>query len=359
MKKPVWAEIHRRDFQGWWTPLLAAAASAYGFGLLLRPSPGAKRLPGFVLSVGNIVAGGSGKTPAVVMLARWARERGYPAAVLTRGYRGSFRSRVLEVSGVSGVNPDAGTGGDEAYMLAESVPGVPVIAARKRYEGGLYAHRKFGSAFFILDDGFQHRELGRDLDLVLMDAVEPWGNGHLLPRGPLREPLESLDRADAVVLTRAGRGDKGTAVKHVLRSRGFSMPVFQAEHSPECIGTPEGQTERVNRVDGLPVVAFSGIGAPSSFRESLADVGAGIIHFEAFPDHHPFSFQELSRLEDVRKKTGAQWLVTTEKDWMRIKSEGIPCPDSLRFLRIVFTLMPGSEGLLTMISKRIEDGLQR
>jgi tetraacyldisaccharide 4'-kinase len=359
LRKPDWSEFHLKESHGFWTPLLSAASAAYGLGLSLRPSPAEKRLPGFVLSVGNIVTGGSGKTPAVVMLARWAQRCGYPAAVLSRGYRGSFRGRVLEVSSDTRLNPEAGTGGDEPCLLAESIPGVPVIVGRKRYEAGAFASRKFGSSFFILDDGFQHRELARDFDVVLMDAVNPWGNGHLLPRGPLREPLETLDRADAVVLTRAGRGDKGAAATHMLRSRGLTMPVFRAEHSAECFVEPGGGTVPLGRIEGLPVVAFSGIGIPGSFRRSLESLGANIVHFEAFPDHHPFSRKELAGLENTRLKTGAEWLVTTEKDWARIRAAGVPCPFSIRILRIVFSLLPGSEGLLKMISERIGDGLHR
>jgi tetraacyldisaccharide 4'-kinase len=236
---------------------------------------------------------------------------------------------------------------------------VPVIVARKRYEAGLYASRKFGSEILILDDGFQHRELARDFDLVLMDAVKPWGNGYLLPRGPLREPLESLERADAVVLTRADRGDKGAATTHVLRSRGFTMPVFRAEHLPECIGEPGGGIVPLDRLNGLPVVAFSGIGAPASFKRSLESLGAVIVHFEAFPDHHPFSAGDLAGLESTRRRAGAEWLVTTEKDWARMMAAGVPHPISIRFLRIAFSLPPGSEGLLKMISERIDDGLHR
>ncbi|HDR14733.1 MAG TPA: tetraacyldisaccharide 4'-kinase [Desulfobacteraceae bacterium] len=358
MKKPIWTELHRKDSHGFWTPLLAAASAAYGLGLSLCPSPSVKRLPGFVLSVGNIVAGGSGKTPAVIMLARWAKQCGHRTAVLSRGYRGSFRGRVLEVSGERSVNPEADRGGDEPWLIAESISGVPVIVARKRYDAGVYARRKFGSTFFVLDDGFQHRELARDFDLVLMDAVEPWGNGHLLPRGPLREPIASLERADAVVLTRSGRGDNGAAVKHVLRSRGLTMPVFLAEHSPDCIVGPGGENISSDRLNGLKVVAFSGIGAPASFMRSLEGLGAEVAHFEAFPDHHPFTSRELGGLEKIRRRTGAEWLVTTEKDWMRIRASGMRCPVSIRFLRIAFSLLPGSEGLLKMISERIGDGLQ-
>jgi tetraacyldisaccharide 4'-kinase len=357
LKKPDWSTLHLKESHGLWTPLLAAASAAYGLGLSLRPSRGKKRLPGFVLSVGNLVAGGTGKTPAVIMLARWARERGHRTAVLSRGYRSSFRGRVLEVSSGTRVNPGAAGGGDEPCLLAESLPGVPVIVARERYEAGLHAGKAFGSSLFILDDGFQHRRLARDFDLVLMDAVSPWGNGHLLPRGPLREPVEGLERADAVVLTRANRGDKGAAVTHVLRSRGFTMPVFRAEHAPECVVEPGGGTVSLDTLKGLPVVAFAGIGSPESFKGGLESLGAVMAHFEAFPDHHSFSARELAALEAARRKAGAEWLVTTEKDWARIRASGVPCPGSTRFLRIAFRLLPGSEGLLKMISERIDDGL--
>jgi tetraacyldisaccharide 4'-kinase len=357
LKEPDWAELHRKDYQGLWTPFLAAASAAYRLGLALRPPVRSSRLPGFVLSVGNIVAGGTGKTPAVIMLTRWAFDRGCRAAVLSRGYRGSHRQRVLEVSDGSRLLSNAASAGDEPCLLAESLPGVPVIVARKRYLAGLHASRRFGSRFFILDDGFQHRALARDMNLLLMDATNPWGNGRLLPRGPLREPLESLERADVIILTRAGRGDRGAAAKHMIRSRGFSMPVFLADHVPACIVDCRGSTFSSDRLAGLRVAAFAGIGDPVSFRRSLELLGAEVVHFEAFPDHHFFSRHELDRMEAVRRKTGAQWLMTTEKDWIRIKTGGLPYPASLSVLRVVFSLLPGSEGLMTMISQALMNTL--
>ena len=354
MKKPEWAGLHRSDSQGLLTPFLAAASALYRAGLALRPSVTPRRLSGFVLSVGNLAAGGTGKTPAVVMLARWALRQGYRTAVLTRGYGGTYRNPVLEVSSGSGLCSDAGSAGDEPCLLAESLPGVPVIAGRKRYSAGLYAENKFGSGFFILDDGFQHRALARDMDLVLMDAVHPWGNGHLLPRGPLREPLENLERADAVVLTRAGSGDNAEAVRYVLRSMGMSVPVFLADHVPSCVVDHLGVEHPVHCLDGIKVAAFAGIGNPASFNRTLEKLGAEVVNFSSFPDHHIFTAQELDRLERGRRDSGAEWLVTTEKDWIRIRTGPRPYPGTIRSLRIAFSLLQGSEGLLTTISERVE-----
>lgn len=308
------------------------------------------------MSVGNIVAGGTGKTPAVVMLARWAVEHGYRTAVLSRGYRGSYRRRVLEVSAGGGLLPGAESAGDEPCLLAESLPGVPVVVAKERYAAGIHAARRFGTGFFILDDGFQHRALARDMDLVLMDAAHPWGNGRLLPRGPLREPVKNLERADAIVLTRAGSGEDGAAVRNALRALGVPVPVFLADHVPAAVVDDNGIELPVSGLKGLRVAAFAGIGDPASFRRGLERLGAEVVHFDAFPDHHAFSPQELDRLERLRRETGARWLMTTEKDWTRITTARQPYPVSLRFLRISFSLLPGSEHLLTMILERVEAG---
>ena len=211
---PDWSRIHNRTKWNSWTLPLSVCSFFYGAGVrvrLRRYYSGAlkvRRLPGFVVSVGNLTAGGTGKTPAVVMLAEWAAREGAKVAVLTRGYGGSHGREVLEVSDGKEVRLEPFLSGDEPCLLAKRLDGVPVIVANERYKAGLYAHGKFGSDFFILDDGYQHIRLARDMNIVLLDALNPFGNGHLLPWGPLREPLREIRRADACILTRAGKSGR-------------------------------------------------------------------------------------------------------------------------------------------------------
>ena len=228
----------------------------------------------FVISVGNITAGGTGKTPAVSMLAKWAFGEGHRVAILSKGYGGRYKHKVLEVSDGRHIYADAQVAGDEPLLLARGVSRSPVVISKKRYLAGMYAHKKFGSDFFILDDGFQHLELKRNLNLALIDASEPFGNAHLLPWGPLREPLSQLERADAFILTRfsraqgaerrgqsakgnaqsaEGRGQRTerNAIRHTsgamrspqetlafLKERFPSTPVFCADHIPDKVIFP-------------------------------------------------------------------------------------------------------------------------
>jgi len=195
---PDWSQIHQKETSGLLSVVLAFFSVLYGAGvkLRLRAYSGGlfkrKSLPGVVVSIGNLTVGGTGKTPAVIMLAKWALNEGFRVALLSRGYGGRYRKKVLEVSDGNSIKADPRDAGDEPYLLAKKLSGIPVVVSGKRYAAGIFAHEKFGCNFFILDDGFQHMELRRDLDLALIDAEKPFGNGHLLPRGPLREPVDQL-----------------------------------------------------------------------------------------------------------------------------------------------------------------------
>jgi tetraacyldisaccharide 4'-kinase len=224
---PDWGRIHHGESPGFWSPLLTVFSILYGAAVRFRVTIYKRRgfkkkiLPGFVVSIGNLTAGGTGKTPAVVMLARWALNQGYRVAVLTRGYGRLSKAKVLEVSDGEVIKADCRESGDEPYLLAKKLTGVPVIISSKRFTAGTFAHRKFGANFFILDDGFQHLGLKRDLDLVLIDAIRPFGNGHLLPWGPLREPIDQLARAGALILTRFSNQNSTQRTTYLLKSRFF------------------------------------------------------------------------------------------------------------------------------------------
>jgi tetraacyldisaccharide 4'-kinase len=353
-----WAEIHDRKGVTPLTALLAPLSIMYGFSVRLRvklyPEARRKSLPGFVVSIGNLTVGGTGKTPAAIMIAEWAVNHGCRPVILSRGYGGKRQNEVLEVSDGNRVLSGAAEAGDEPYLMAKTLPGVPVIVSRRRYIAGLFAHKKHGTNFFILDDGFQHIALSRDLDLALIDSMTPFGNRHLLPWGPLREPIEHLARADAFILTRVddGIGDGRAALLDLLKKTFPEKPVIFSRHVPQKIVFPEGnKAYNINLLKGKRVAAFAGIAKPAVFKKTLADLGAEVASFTAFRDHHVFTSREIVYLVEEKKRAGADWLVTTEKDWFRLEKVAREYPD-LAYLSIKLVITEGEEIFFEMLKER-------
>ncbi|EFK08863.1 tetraacyldisaccharide 4'-kinase [delta proteobacterium NaphS2] len=352
--KKDWSTIHQERSLRYYTPVLASFSwlyalaqglryAAYGLGILKK-----KKLPGLVVSVGNITVGGTGKTPAVALLSKWAVSRNIKVCIISRGYGGNYKSPVLEVSDGRQVLADSRLAGDEPVLLAEKVPGCPVVLSKKRYLAGMHARRKFASELFIIDDGFQHMQLERDLNLVLMDAASPFGNGHLLPRGPLREPLAQLKRADAFILTRY-KEKPGNGTRAFLKERYPGIPVFCAEHVPHKLVFPHpGRIESPKTLNEKRVVAFAGIGNPQLFKETLLSLGAHVVAFRGYKDHYAYDWHDPDCLVRLKRTTGAQFIVTTEKDWMRI-GRFWPDGSEIAYLCIQFSFLPGQEGVFGMI----------
>lgn len=331
---------------------LVALSHVYGYAvriwIKIRGKRGKKKLPGFVVSIGNLTVGGTGKTPAAAMIAEWALKAGYRPAVLSRGYGGKYCVKAFEVCDGEHLFCTPAEAGDEPYLLARKLQGVPVVLSKARYEAGLLAFERHGSNFFILDDGFQHLRLQRDLDLVLLDATSPFGNMRLLPAGPLREPVDHLQRADGFILTRAGRGTSLIMMNYLKRKFG-GKPVFQSEHVPERLVLPTlGHAHSPDFIRGKRVVAFAGIAKPDGFRETLLTLGAQVALFRAFRDHHRFAQSELQELVAERQKLGADLLVTTEKDYVRL-GQLAPTENHLGYLTIRFQILSGADTFFDMI----------
>lgn len=342
-----------------YTPFLMVSAALYRVGVGLRlwayrnGVMNVRSLPGFVLSVGNLTAGGTGKTPAVITLAQWAARNGYRTAILSRGFGGKHQSRVLEVSDGSRIFCNAGTAGDEPCLMASKVPGVPVLISKKRYWAGMYAHKKFGTEVFILDDGFQHLELKRDLNLVLMDGAVPFGNRHLLPWGPLREPVKALKRADAMVLTRFSGTTECKRTADVIRRRFPGIPLFVADHvTAEVVFPAYGERRSPGWLMCKRVVAFAGIANPEGFKNTLEKTGAQVVVFQRFSDHYPYTADDIETLIRMKEEVAASCILTTEKDWVRIGPMASGCED-LAYLSVEFSFLPGNEGVFEMIGERI------
>ena len=279
-----------------------------------------RALPCKVVSVGNITLGGTGKTPFVCLLAEILREKGYALAVLSRGYKGSFRKAVGVVSDGEKIHMNAWEAGDEPLLLAESLPGIPVLVGRKRWISGRYAVDRFRSQVVILDDGFQHLGLKRDLNLLLIDSIRPFGNGHLFPRGILRESLAEISRADALVLTKGGNFDNIKKLKPKFQTIFENLPVFRVDYKAISMWVAgKDQSLSAESLKGRNIVAFAGIATPDSFRRTLIGLNARIGYFESFPDHYPYRSGDIERLWKKAEDLGAEALVTTEKDWVRLE----------------------------------------
>jgi len=313
-----------------------------------------KELPGFVLSIGNLTVGGTGKTPAAALIAEWALKEGYRPAILSRGYGGKHRGKILEVSDGQHLFCTPAEAGDEPYLLAKDLQGVPVVLSKARYEAGRLAYEQHGSNFFILDDGFQHIRLKRDLDLVLLDATSPFGNMHLLPRGPLREPVDHLRRADVFVLTRTGYGTNLIMINY-LRKKFGPKPVFQSEHVPERLVLPNlGHTHCPDFIRGKRVVGFAGIAKPEVFSDTLIKLGAEVAVFKGFRDHHVFLRPELQELVAERHRLRADFLITTEKDYVRL-GQLAPTENHLGYLTVRFQILSGAETFFDMIKGKARE----
>jgi tetraacyldisaccharide 4'-kinase len=288
---------------------VAARNRLYDLGILRQA-----KLPCPVISVGNLTVGGTGKTPTVILLANRLREKGRRPAVLSRGYGGRVGAPVSIVSDENRVLMEWGEAGDEPVLIARALPGVPVLTGAKRYLTGRAAVDRLGADILILDDAFQHRQLFRDLDIVLVNAALPFGNGRLLPGGPLREQIAALRRAHLIIRT----GAEGDPVE-LLEESASGLPVFRGTHRPQ--GVVEGRTGRLlpaASLQGEKVCAFAGIGRPEIFRRSLAALGAKVVSFRAFPDHDPYTRPGIDALRRLAAETGADRIITTEKDGVRL-----------------------------------------
>jgi tetraacyldisaccharide 4'-kinase len=256
-----------------------------------------------VISIGNLTVGGTGKTPCVEYVARLLRERDFQVAILSRGY-GSDGGR-----------------NDEAMVLEENLPDVPHYQGRDRVELARTAIEESESEVLVLDDGFQHRRLARDLDVVLIDATDPWASGYLLPRGGLREPKGNLRRAGLAMLTRCDAVDAATVeqIEDEVRTIAPNMPVVKTIHGPLEIMNGSDRKD-VGELRGKSVVGFCGIGNPEAFRQTLTSLGTDVRGFRTFPDHHPYTRADVDGLRSWASQLPADaWMVTTQKDWVKLR----------------------------------------
>ena len=279
-----------------------------------------KKLPVPVISIGNLAVGGTGKTPMTIHLAKLLRKKHYFPAILSRGYGGTFEKKGGIVSNGNSILADATQAGDEPLMMAKQLAGIPLIVGHCRYRSGLEAINKLGCNLIILDDGFQHLSLFRNLNIVLMDAFKPIGNGYLLPRGILREPLGALVDADAVIFTRSPTKKPPIAAEILPFLRG--LPLFWAKQAAYIDGaiakSKKINAPTLNDLNGKRVYLFSGIARNEDFHQTITATKARIAGHDKFGDHHRYTKNEIDTIIKMAIKTKADWLLTTKKDFARI-----------------------------------------
>lgn len=264
-----------------------------------------------VISVGNLSVGGTGKTPLTILIARLLIARGKRVVVLSRGYGGAGGNAVRIVSDGIGILLPVSEAGDEPVLLARSVPGLIVVTCSDRYRGGLAALKQFRPDIFLLDDGFQHLRLQRDLNILLLDAVRPFGNGWTLPAGLLREPLSAVRRADLIIYTRADGAKLCRALAEI--------PVCRSAHRLSgVVSMLGGELTAFSIFAGKKGVACAGIADPEAFFNSLYREGVDLAATLAFQDHCLYDRTERAEIQRVITETGADFLITTEKDAVKL-----------------------------------------
>lgn len=286
-----------------------------------------------VVSIGNLTLGGTGKTPAVEYVARYYREQDRRVAILSRGY-GARAGR-----------------NDEALVLESLLPDVPHLQGKDRVALARMAWEELESEILVLDDGFQHRRLRRNLDVVLIDATNPWGYGWIFPRGLLREPKGGLRRAQLALLTRCDQvsPEQLARLRVEVRNIAPGLPMTESRHVPQRLVNAEAAEADLDAIAGKPVGAFCGIGNPEGFRRTLVDLGAHVQAWRVFPDHHPYHANDVDELRQwARELPGEAWLLTTQKDLVKVgvtQLGGRP----LWAVRIALELTEGQEVFLALL----------
>ncbi|MEP4077582.1 tetraacyldisaccharide 4'-kinase [Haloferula sp.] len=320
-----------------------------------------------VISIGNITVGGTGKTPVTEMLARTLRDRGRSVSILSRGYKSRRLKQAQNWKDETGkvIDPekmpkvvsdgndlllDSKFAGDEPYMLAQNLDRVSVVVDKDRIKGGRFAVRHLGADTLVLDDGLQYLRLAHGTDIVLVDRTAPYGTGHLLPRGTLREPPANLLRASYILITKCD-GSSNAALIEQLRRHNPYAPIIECAHGPRYLEELfTGNRKPLDYLQDKWVAAISGIAVPESFEKSLENLGARVEIRRHFPDHYRFNSREINAFMERCIERDMQLVVTTEKDAVRFpKPRDITVP--IWFLRIEVEILKGHDEWEEMIDR--------
>ena len=322
-----------------------------------------------VVSIGNLSCGGTGKTPVVEVFARTLSQKGRKVAILSRGYRSrdrrsfwtklqqKFSSEKMEVpprvvSDGKNLLLESITAGDEPFMLASNLKNVAVLVDKDRVKSGLYAIEKFGTDTLILDDGFQYLNLKAHINILLVDSTSPFDNHHVLPRGLLREPIKNIRRADYIFLTKSDGSPRLRHLKAFLRRQNHLAEIIECCHRPQYLEDVyhRGSREPLSFLKGKKVASISAIANPASFNAFLSKLGGDIVEEIHFADHHRYRQQEMIDFINKAKKAGAELIMTTEKDAVRmprLDRRDLP----ILFLRVQIDILSGQENFDQCISR--------
>lgn len=295
---------------------------------------------GFVISIGNITAGGTGKTPLVIWMYQTLNAKGLKCSIITRGYKSESSGDKLK---------------DEPGMLQENCPDAEIIVNPDRLSAGIRAVKNFGAEVIILDDGFQHRRLARDIDIVCIDSSCPFGYGKILPAGFLREPPSSLKRADAVVLTRSDQAGKAglEEITRKIRTLNPEAVIAETSHKARRIRASSGKEAGLDELKGKKIYAFCGIGNPDAFFCTLTQLGAELAGRKIYNDHHRYSSEDIEIIVSESKKHKAELIVTTEKDYIKLPREGLKGDIEICMLKTEIDFAKGREKLGDLIYNRL------
>jgi len=285
--------------------IVALTRAVYSLGIIKKVE-----LESSVISVGNITCGGTGKTPFVRMLVKYLSHKGDKTAILIRGYKRG-RAHKAQAGG------SARTMGDEGYLLSK-ITHAPVLVGRDRIKTGRKAQLEYNPDVIILDDGFQHWRLRRDLDIVLINAVTPFGNNHLIPRGILRERISNLKRADVFALSKVNLADDTIALKNKLKSINPQALIIETVHKPVCFSDLSGRQFKLQEIANKEVCIFSAIADFSSFESTVSGLGGAIKRKFEFPDHYSYKQEDLDEILSDCKEAGISIVVTTQKDAVKL-----------------------------------------
>lgn len=316
---------------------MAVAAAGYSLAVGLRNFLYSKRyleihtadVP--VVSIGNITAGGTGKTPLVIWLCKFLQSENVPCAILTRGYKARGAT-------------------DEPAIFAESCPQAKVIVNPDRAEAASEAVGKFGAKALVMDDGFQHRGLARDLDIVTIDVICPFGYGKLLPAGMLREPVVSLGRAGAAVLTRCDQISESelSRIESELRQINPDMVIARSVHSPSCVKSAAGEIA-VEQLKGKKVFAFCGIGNPDAFLSTIKSTGADLVGSKIYNDHYHYTDADFDDINGRADCLEADFVLSTQKDYTHYATHNTRYEIPFAYLAVEIKFMAGEDKLKQLI----------
>lgn len=317
-----WSNVRKRFFEHKWPAILVWPLGLlyclfargrnllYDIGLFRQHSLDCK-----VICVGNILVGGTGKTPTVLYLARWLISQGKKVAILSRGY-GRTTSHRIVVADENGIHAQVDQCGDEPYLMALELKGVPIVVDRDRVAGGRFLAQHSSPDIILLDDGFQHRRLAHDFDILTFQRSSMFGNGFCLPAGPLREPKKRLGGVDLLWFNGT---DKQKSDFHDYSS----IPRIDAFYKVEELASNQTRYG-VSNVKNQTAVAFCGLGQPENFISTLQTLEVKVLDYKVFKDHYQYKNDDVVNLEKWRNDIGAKWIITTQKDWVKLPVENLP-----------------------------------